>query len=185
MANVNATLTLKLRDQASKETSAAVNRITTSLGSFEKSGINAMNNVGKSSNSLKASFGGLYTAMASVVSVQMATAFVRTALSLQSAETALRTATAGLQSFDEAQKFLLDTSNKLGLVYKDQIQGYAQLAASAKIAGVSLEDVKTIYLGIAEASTALQLSQEDAYGSLRAVVQMMSKGKVQAEELRG
>jgi lambda family phage tail tape measure protein len=120
-----------------------------------------------------------------VVGVNFAKSFVEGAVSIQSAEVALRTATAGLQSFEEAQSFLLETSNKYGLVYKDQIKGYAQLAASAKTAGMALEDVQTIYLGITEASTALQLSQEDAYGSLRAVVQMMSKGKVQAEELRG
>ena len=38
---------------------------------------------------------------------------------------------------------------------------------------------------MAQASVVLGMSQEETEGALRAVQQMMSKGKVQAEELRG
>ena len=47
------------------------------------------------------------------------------------------------------------------------------------------ENTRKIFVSLSEAGTALGLSNEDLNGSLYAISQMMSKGKVQAEELRG
>lgn len=174
MANVEATLSMKFNDQVTQASNAMVNNLTNNFKKLEKSG----SGVADALNSIK-------SVALSIISIDFAKNFIMGAVAINRAETALASATAGFEDFNEAQKFLLDTSNKLGLVYTDQVKGYAQLAASARIAGVSLADVKNIYLGIAEAGTALQMSQDDMYGSLRAIVQMMSKGKVQAEELRG
>ena len=96
----------------------------------------------------------------------------------------LTAATGSVEASDKAQKMLRDTSERLGLVFQDQIKGYGQLAAAAKGTNLEGEVTKQLYLGLAEASTALQLSQEDTAGAIYAVQQMISKGKVSAEELR-
>jgi tape measure domain-containing protein len=184
MAEVKVVMTTETAG-AVKTFQQATKSMSTSLNKLNKDTARAFNSVVSANKSTAASFTMLNRAIAGVAVGALAKEMVSGAVALERAEVALRNATQGFQKFDDAQKFLMDTSQKLGLVYTDQVKGYAQLTASAKIAGVTLEDTQTIFLGIAEAATAMQLSQDDAYGSMRAVVQMMSKGKVQAEELRG
>lgn len=84
----------------------------------------------------------------------------------------------------EAMQFLRDESERLGLVYKDQIKSYQQLYAAAKGTTISAKEVREIYLSVAEASTVMQLSQEQNKLALYALQQMISKGVVSMEELR-
>ncbi|NUB24708.1 tape measure protein [Azospirillum brasilense] len=76
-------------------------------------------------------------------------------------------------------------ANKMGLEVLGTTEAYAKMAAAAR--GTSLEGQKArdIFQGIGVGLAALQPSAEDAAGALKAVEQMISKGKVQAEELRG
>jgi len=85
---------------------------------------------------------------------------------------------------DDQLKFAFEQANRLGLAQETTARSYMQLAASAK--GTKLEGatVKEAFLGVAEASTALKLSQEQSEGAILAVTQMISKGKISAEELR-
>ena len=81
--------------------------------------------------------------------------------------------------------FVSGLANKLGLELVTTEQAYVKLSAAAR--GTSLEGARTkeIFTAVAEASTVLGLSADETNGSLLAVSQMISKGKVQAEELRG
>lgn len=74
---------------------------------------------------------------------------------------------------------------RLGLQLEATASGYSRLAAASR--GTNLEGAETrrIFSAVAEASAALSLSGEDTTGVLRAIEQMISKGNVQAEELRG
>ena len=87
--------------------------------------------------------------------------------------------------FGKTMSYVKDISYQFGLGVKSQLKGYAQLIATTKESNVSLKDSNDIYEGVSTAIAALQLSADDAWGAIRAVVQIMSKGKVQAEELRG
>lgn len=79
--------------------------------------------------------------------------------------------------------FIKDKANELGLEFASSADAYKKLMAAAK--DTPLEgQTRDIFLGIAEASTVLNLSAEETEGALRAIVQMISKGKVSAEELR-
>jgi tape measure domain-containing protein len=73
----------------------------------------------------------------------------------------------------------------LGLELNSTADAYAKLAAASK--GTSLEGQKTkdIFKAVASASTVMGLSADETSGALLAVGQMISKGTVQAEELRG
>ena len=81
--------------------------------------------------------------------------------------------------------FVKQTANDLGLEFVTVAESYKKLMAASK--GTSLEGTGTreIFLGIAEASAVLNLSADQTQGALTAIEQMMSKGNVQAEELRG
>ena len=64
-------------------------------------------------------------------------------------------------------------------------QQFTKLNAAARSSGFSVEQVETVYRGLAAANLALGGNAERLNGILLATQQVFSKGKVQAEELRG
>ena len=62
---------------------------------------------------------------------------------------------------------------------------YTKLNAAARSSGFTVEEVTETYRGLAAANTALGGNSERLQGILLATQQVFSKGKVQAEELRG
>jgi tape measure domain-containing protein len=81
--------------------------------------------------------------------------------------------------------YLRDVTKSLGLEFTSTAQAYMSFQAAAK--GTSLEGqrAKTIFESVAKASAVMGLSAEQNSGVLLALQQMISKGTVQAEELRG
>lgn len=78
-----------------------------------------------------------------------------------------------------------EKASELGLELTSLSRSYVQFMASAR--GTSLEGTRSreVFEAVAQASSVLGLSAERQEGALRALAQMMSKGTVQAEELRG
>ena len=64
-------------------------------------------------------------------------------------------------------------------------EAYKNFAAAAVSANVPLEQTNYIFESVAKAASVLKLSNDDLKGSLNALSQMISKGTVSAEELRG
>lgn len=83
--------------------------------------------------------------------------------------------------FDYLQKI----SNKLGLDLRSTAESYGKFLGSVKGTKTDILDAQRIFDGFATAGRALQLSTDDMDGIFRALGQIMSKGKLQAEELRG
>ncbi|MBP9131376.1 MAG: tape measure protein, partial [Steroidobacteraceae bacterium] len=95
------------------------------------------------------------------------------------------TAISGADSVGREMEFVRSTARQLGLDLESVSGSYLKLSASAR--GTSLEGQATrdIFTAVSKAATTLGLSSSEADGALLAVSQMMSKGTVQAEELRG
>jgi tape measure domain-containing protein len=81
--------------------------------------------------------------------------------------------------------YLASISNKLGLSLDSVAQGYTTIAAASKGTSIEGETTRQTFEGISAAAATLGLTGEQTEGALLAVSQMISKGKVQAEELRG
>lgn len=81
--------------------------------------------------------------------------------------------------------FLTDISQKYGVELISLSQAYNNFSASAQGTTLEGEKSKTIFDAVAKSSAMLGVNADDTNGILRALGQMMSKGKVQAEELRG
>jgi tape measure domain-containing protein len=131
----------------------------------------------KMSDSLKAAFAGVG---AGVVVQSLFQAGVQ-------AQNLDRAFTAILGSSDAAAAelaFIRKTSDDLGLSFWDTADAYKGIAAAAAPTELAGEGVRKIFVGIASAASALNMSVDDTTGSLRAVGQMISKDKIQAEELR-
>ena len=81
--------------------------------------------------------------------------------------------------------FLTGIAQKYGIEILGLTDAYTKFSASSQ--GTYLEGLKTqeIFDSVSRASAMLGTSTEETAGILRALGQMMSKGKVQAEELRG
>ena len=87
----------------------------------------------------------------------------------------------GQETFD----YLSEFSNKLGINLQSAAQGYKTIAAAARGTALEGEQTKNIFEGVSEAAAVFGLTGEQAEGALLAIGQMMSKGTVSAEELRG
>lgn len=80
-------------------------------------------------------------------------------------------------------QFVDEQAVRLGLDLRKTSKDFVKLRAVNK--DLSDDDLKEIFLGVAEAGTVLGLSADDMTGSLRAVQQMMSKGQIMSEEFKG
>ena len=78
-----------------------------------------------------------------------------------------------------------DLADKLGLEYVALAQDYGKWAAATETTNLKGAEQKKIFEAVAGAAKVLNLSADDTSGTLRALSQMVSKGKVSAEELRG
>ncbi|WP_278494947.1 tape measure protein [Chryseobacterium arthrosphaerae] len=81
--------------------------------------------------------------------------------------------------------FLTDTAQKYGIELIELSKAYNNFSASAQGTTLEGEKSKIIFDAVTKSSAMLGVTTEDTNGILRALGQMMSKGKVQAEELRG
>lgn len=81
--------------------------------------------------------------------------------------------------------FLRDQAERLGLALQPLAGQYSRFAIAASSANLTADQTRDTFLGFAEASRVFNLSVEDTQGVFRALEQVLSKGKVQAEELRG
>lgn len=81
-------------------------------------------------------------------------------------------------------KFVLKQVNELKVPLQSALEGYTKLTAAAKSSPLAKE-ANNLFKGILQASTVLSLSQEQQQGVLTAIQQVISKGVVQSEEIRG
>lgn len=110
---------------------------------------------------------------------------VKATLEFERMRGGLQFATGSAKLAKEEFGFLKDTSLRLGLDLVKVGRQYTLLSAAS--AGTASEgiNVRKVFETISKASIVLGLSADDQAGIFRALQQMMSKGTVQAEELRG
>jgi len=77
------------------------------------------------------------------------------------------------------------SSYDLGLELNSTARSYVRMKVAGESAGFTAEQIDAVFDSITRTGTALALSNEEIRGTFRALEQMMSKGNVQAEELRG
>lgn len=87
--------------------------------------------------------------------------------------------------FATSNKLVEESSQRLLMPLEKTYKHFSQLRVNTKQFGMSAKDTQEILEGTALAVAATGGSMEDIDGAMRAVVQIFSKGTVQAEELRG
>lgn len=89
------------------------------------------------------------------------------------------------KEFAANQLYLSQTSDRLGLNVIDLTNSFKLFYAAATQSGLTATATRKIFEQVSGAAANLHLSQDDANGVLEAFSQILGKGKVQAEELRG
>ncbi|EGJ2786317.1 tape measure protein [Escherichia coli] len=84
----------------------------------------------------------------------------------------------------EAETFIRGLADKTGLNISEGLSSYAKLAAGAQ-GSMSQEQTQELFGNATAMSRLMGLSNDELNGILKAFEQMASKGKIQAEELRG
>jgi len=108
----------------------------------------------------------------------------RTAVEFDKFAKGLRFAAGSAAAARKEMAFLRDVSNKLGLDLRAATKSYTQFASAAKGTAIEGEAAREVFVAVAEASTVMGLSAEETEGAMLALSQIISKGKVSAEELR-
>lgn len=99
--------------------------------------------------------------------------------------TQMKFATGSAEEGAAAMEYVRDVSNRLGIELTGAAESYAKLASASRGTALAGDETKLAFEAIATASRVMGLSTEETNGALLALSQMISKGKVAAEELRG
>ena len=138
----------------------------------------------KSSRKLTRMFGLLSAGLGGLTFAGLARQVGQATTQLNNIEATMRVAAGSSRAAGEQIAFIREESERLGLFFPAVAKQMAQFSAAARGTSITGEELKTIFTGISEASRAMGLTAPEAEGAMKALQQMMSKGKVSAEELR-
>lgn len=128
-------------------------------------------------------------AVASALSIAAAIGFTKemanAALAAEKLNMQFKAASGNAQLAAREMGYIKDLSNTLGLNFQTTATAYGKFLASTRNTAIEGETARRVFEGVSKATTALGLSADEANGIFLALSQMMSKGKVSAEELNG
>ena len=104
---------------------------------------------------------------------------------LNLAKTTLAQASTGQADYNRMLTAARSISADYAVTLQDTLRGYAQVAVAARANGLSAKETEQVYRGVISAGVAFGKSQADLDAIVTATVQVLSKGKVSAEELGG
>lgn len=136
-------------------------------------------------NTTSSSFLSLRQVVAGVGLTFLARDIVQTGLSMERLNAVLYTLAGSSEGAKREFEYIRKEANLLGLDMLTLGNSYGKFAVAARESGVSANQTREIFHAFALTATAMKLPSEALEGMFRAIGQMMSKGKVQAEELRG
>lgn len=110
---------------------------------------------------------------------------IQVARETSKAVTALKNVSGSTAQFADNLRYTTQLAQKYGVYVNDITSNYAKFTAAASIAGMAISDQRKLFESLSRAAAGFGMSADDTNGMFLAVTQMMGKGKIQAEELRG
>jgi tape measure domain-containing protein len=132
-----------------------------------------------------ASLSRLQSLLVGGVFVAMAKNVLDARVRFESLNATLKAVTGSQEAATAEFQFAAQTARELGLNFDATVGSFTRFTAAAKGTALEGQSVREIFTAVAEASRVLGLSASDTEGVFLALGQMISKGTVQAEELRG
>jgi len=156
---------------------AATNNYTQNIGNY-RSALTGAISVGRELVGALGLIGGV-TAF-----VSLAKNIYSTTKEINAMNIALKTVSDSQEDFNRNQEFLRSLAEKNGLEIKSLTKTYTQFYISAKDK-LSGSQIESIFDKVTKSASLMGLTVDQQEGAFLALQQMMSKGKVSAEELRG
>jgi len=146
----------------------------------------------KGMSQVKASIAGLGKTIKSVAGMivgglglgALVNQFKDTSTQLSVVKATMENVSEGFKEYSENMAFIKRISKDYGQDMLSLTNGFAKFRAAAKQTNLSLDQQRDIYEQLTKAAGAFHLSADQTSNVMMAVEQMMSKGKVTAEELR-
>lgn len=123
--------------------------------------------------------GAIYTAKAAVSEL------IDVHMQMEARAKAFQAITGGYGTAASEMEFVQREANRLGLELLSTADSYKSFMAAAMGSRLEGEKTREIFSAVAETGRVLGLTNDQVSGAFMALGQMISKGKVQAEELRG
>lgn len=125
------------------------------------------------------------TGFAAFQALRIARSIADTGVRVESMVNALNSVSGGASGGAAALAFVREEAERLGLGLEDAAKGFTGIAAATRGTVLEGEQTREIFLGVSESMAVLGRSGFETQRALTAVQQVISKGKVSAEELRG
>lgn len=154
--------------------SGAVN----SFKSLEQTSRDASKKIENNFSNLKGVLGG-------IIGASFIKSIVDTGVQMDSIRQSFRAITGSAEGVADVMKFIQTTSARTGVNVLEASKDFRMLLGSVQGTGTSMQTVKDMFGAVSDASLVLGLRTDDVTGVMRAFGQIMSKGTVQAEELKG
>ncbi len=176
-------------DRVVVELEAKLDRYNANIVAADQKFTSAMSRIQKSAGAAEAfvrrAAGGMTAAIGSIGLAALGAQAVETALRFQRFEKGLEVATGSASAAGQEIKFLRDLSDQLGVRFITLAENFTGVAAAARGTALEGENAREVFEAVTKAIIATGGSAEQIDGALLAVEQIISKGNVSAEELRG
>jgi len=171
--------------QSAQATTEAVRNLNTQ----QKEGEQSTQRMGQALRTAFAVAGslGIVTSIQGIVSAlrQAVTASVELAAQRENLVAGFRGIAGSASAATETLRFLRAEANRTGTDFDTLARSYRNIEAASRGTAVAGNATREVFLGITEAGRVLGISQAEAGRALLAVEQIVSKGVVSQEELRG
>lgn len=183
---------IQLLDKELKDTDATLGNFQRNVGNYRSAlsgvvsalpGASAFAPLISGGGGAVAAVGALVAAINSMISVTSKAQ--DSVIRFQALQKAIRATADTTVEADTNMQFLFAEADKLGLSVTELSETFKSFTASAKGTALQGEEARKVFSAVSTASSALGLTSDATNRALTALGQMMSKGKVQAEELRG
>jgi tape measure domain-containing protein len=181
MAVENVRYELSLRDLMSK----GLNDINSKLGGMEKKLTDAEKKGTKAIDGLGSAFKGLGSVIAGIIIGGKIRDIVLTTAKFQSLGNAIKFASDDMTQGELSMSWLSKFSKDWGLNLQGATEGFKTFQGAMIRSKFTSNEVRKMFSQVSMGALAMGLSADDAKGTFLALGQIMGKGKVQAEELRG
>lgn len=184
LANIQKIADAERRAATSKrDMAAAGDKATASLsrmGNASRTTLGFMQRLRGEVLAVTTSFIGFYAAF------ERGKAAIQSFQAVETAQARLSVAFAGdMAKVNKEIGWLNTQADKLGYTFESLAGGYGKISVAASSAGFSIAETRDLFDSLSTAARVNNTSLDEMNGVLRAVEQMLSKGKVQAQELRG
>ena len=144
----------------------------------------ALQGVQNRTNALEKSFGGLKAAIGGVGLGLLARQAVRTSINFDKLNLRLGLLTKATGDFSAAQKIATDGQKLFGLSATEALDGVTNITARLKPLGVSLEDIRTTFIGFNTAAKLGGANAQEASNAFRQLAQALGSGRLAGDEFR-